>query len=277
MPDTLVRLRTVLIRLVRRTPARPAAANTEPALNAADRAWLSAHQDQIRPTGSATTMVHADLDVQQWMASTLTDLGWDVVEPVMLATGWVPARAHVNADAAGQPYPTVTTPTKTRAFARASDPATSKTAGAAAASRQSITVTSHQGLLLGAYARQHAMNPRLGLTAAEAVAAAGILTDGSTGAPWHRVSDLRDLGLLTPLLDNTSARVKRRNDDGKGSEADVNVMTALGVRAAAALADLAAHGYTDEPLVFDGYSAPTLFDAEARRLAFVAPSRDVTA
>lgn len=231
--------------------------------------WLTAHQDSVTVDSPGTSLIHADHDVQRWMVQSLRTLGYQVDEPVMLTAGWVPARNQVTAQPDSQPFVSVTTPTKAKAFARTSDPATSKAAGAAAATRQAITAASHQGMLLAAFATQHASKPGTGFTTAEAVAAAGLHTDGITGSPWHRVTDLRDMGLLTPLLDNTSARVRRRNESK--SEADVLVLTTLGVRAARALSNLTAAGYLDEPLVFDGYAAPTLFGHHAQNLAIVTP------
>lgn len=265
MPALLHRALTALrAKMMRHTPTVTGGAQPQ---DTDATEWLSAHQDQATSAAPATTLVHADHDVQQWMAASLRTLGYQVTEPVMLTTGWVPARAHASDQPRRQPFVTLTTPSKTKAFARTTDPATSKAAGVQAAARQAITVKSHQGMLLSAFAAHHARNPQTGFTAAEAVAAAGLHTDGITGSPWHRVTDLRDMGLITPLLDATSGRTRRRNESG--SDADVLVLTALGVNAARALANLAAAGHLDEPLIFDGYTAPTLFGQDAQDLAIV--------
>ena len=243
-------------------------------LDAEARDWLHAHQSTpATDVGENTALVFADADVQQWMADTLAELGWIVTAPVMLSEGWVPARGETTTT--GQPATTYTTPSK--AFSRKSDPASSKKSGTNAAANQSVTVTSQQGRLLFAFRDQHANRPGVGYTAAEAVNAAGLLTDGATGSPWHRVTDLRDMGLLTFLLDGTGERVSRKNDSN--SDGQVLVATPLGLRAAAALSALRDHGYTNYPLSFGGPSEPTLFDelpATLARIAALPPVADTT-
>lgn len=181
----------------------------------------------------------------------------------MVTEGWVPARGE-NLDT-GQPAVTFTTPSKTSAHARRNDPATSKSAGAAAAANHSITVNSHQGRLLLAYHAQHLANPGVGLTAAAAVNAADLLTDGATGSPWRRVTELRDLNLLSVLLDETATRVTRKNESN--SDGGVLVITPLGLRAAQALIALREHGYPDYPLTFDHPAEEALFEDHAQTLA----------
>jgi hypothetical protein len=234
-------------------------APADTALDAESAQWVKAHNstlvgDEVPPS---TALIFADQNVQDWMAQTLTLLGWDVTEPVMLLEGWVPARNETLET--GQPVTTYATPSKTSAaFARKNDPKSSKTAGATAAANQSVTVNSHQGRLLRVYEAQHVSNAGVGFTAAEAVNAADLLTDGAHGSPWHRVTDLRDMGLITYLLDSTGQRVTRKN--GSNSEGQVLVITPLGQRACAALSALAEHGYTDYPLNFDGPTDDALFE-----------------
>lgn len=224
--------------------------------------WLHAHRSAIPDdAGDNTALVFADTAVQQWMAATLAELGWSVSEPVMFSEGWVPARGENTAT--GQPATVYTTPGG--AFARKSDPSTSKKAGAAAAANQSVTVTSQQGQLLFAYHARHLSHPGSGYTAAEAVTAAGLRTDGATGSPWHRVSDLHQMGLLTVRLDDTLKRVTRKNESN--SEGQVLIITPLGLRAAAALSALREHGYTNYPLNFDGPTEATLFEELPATLA----------
>lgn len=235
-----------------------------PPLDVESTWWLHAHQTPV-PDGTPenTALVFATQDVQEWMAATLRDLGWDADAPVMITEGWVPARGERMET--GQPVTTFTTASKAFNHARRHDPATSKAAGAAASASQHITVTSHLGRLLFAYHDQHQTHPGVGLTAAEAVNAAGLLTDGATGSPWRRVTDLRDMDLLTHLLDETGARVTRKNDSK--TDGGVLVPTPLGLRAATALTVLSMHGYDDYPLNFDGPSEPTLFEELPATLA----------
>lgn len=261
--------------------AEPAAEATI-AMGDEARDWMHAHRSEPDPSantgdkGENTALIFANADVQQWMGATLADLGWIVTEPVMLSEGWVPARGETTET--GQPATTFTTPSKT--FARKNDPASSKKAGAIAAANQSVTVSSQQGQLLFAYHEQHLAKPGTGYTAAEAVNAAGLRTDGATGSPWHRVTDLRDMGLLTYLLDGTTARVTRKNDSN--SDGQVLVITPLGLRAAAALTALREHGYDNAPLIFDGHTEPTLFEDLSTTLARInataseAPAHDST-
>lgn len=240
---------------------------TAAALTDTEQAWVDAHQHPV-PADAAhgTTQIMATAEVQQWMARVLTDSGWTVEAPLMVTEGWVAAR---TTDDHGQPFVTFTTPGKSSAFARATDPATAKAAGAATAARQSITPTSHHGLILLAYAHHQNEHPGRGMTAAEAVVAANLQTDDATGSAWHRVSDLRDRGLLTPRLDSTGERVRRRNTSG--SEAEVLVLTALGSRAHAALDALAQAGHPHQPLTFGGgYTPDTLFGDDVAALAHVA-------
>lgn len=150
----------------------------------------------------------------------------------------------------------------------------SKSAGALAAANQSVTVNSHQGRLLRVYETQHATNAGVGFTAAEAVNAAGLLTDGAHGSPWHRVTDLRDMGLITYLLDATGERVARKNESN--SEADVLVITPLGLRACVALLALSDAGYVDYPLNFDGPTADALFEDLAATLARIESLTPIT-
>lgn len=234
-------------------------------LDAEAHAWLYAHASTPAPDmGEGTALIFADTAVQQWMGATLADLGWIVTEPVMVSEGWVPARGETTST--GQPATTYTTPSKT--FARKNDPASSKKAGAVAAANQSVTVASQQGSLLFAYHEQHLAKPGVGYTAAEAVTAAGLLTDGATGSPWHRVTDLRDMGLLTVLLDGSGERVTRKNESN--SDGQVLVITPLGLRAAVALTALREHGYLHAPLNFDGPTEPTLFEDLSTTLARIA-------
>lgn len=231
------------------------------------QAWVQAHQSALPvDAGENTALIFADSAVQQWMATTLRDLNWIVTEPVMVSEGWVPARGESTAT--GQPATTFTTASKTFTHARRTDPTTAQKAGAAAAANLHITVTSHLGRLLFAYQSQHQSAPGVGLTAAEAVNAAGLLTDGATGSPWRRVTDLRDMGLLTVLLDGTGMRVTRKNESN--TDGGVLVVTPLGLRAAAALRALDEHGFPDYPLDFDGPTEPTLFEELPATLARIA-------
>lgn len=235
-----------------------------PPLDAEAAQWLHAHQSPVpADAGESTALVFANAQVQQWMGATLRELGWIVTEPVMVSEGWVPARSETTGT--GQPATTYTTPSKTFTHARRSDPATAQKAGAAAAANLHITVTSHLGRLLLTYQSQHHTAPGVGLTAAEAVNAAGLLTDGATGSPWRRVTDLRDMGLLTVLLDGTGARVTRKNESN--TDGGVLVITPLGLRAAVALKALDEHGFPDYPLDFTGPSEPTLFEELPATLA----------
>lgn len=229
-------------------------------------AWLAAHTHAApQDTPAGTALVHADDNVQKWMGETLQLLGWDVNEPVLVSEGWVPARGeHTDT---GQPYTTYTSPSKTKAFARNSDPTTSKEAGAHAVSRNAVTVASQQGKLLLAYCARHNDRPGQGYTAAEAVAAANLHTDGITGSPWHRVTDLRDMALLTYRLDATGTRTTRKNESK--SDADVLVITPLGIRACAVLNRLADAGLYDQPLLFDGPTDDALFEDLGQTLARV--------
>lgn len=268
MSNPFTRALRALAALTRRGATRPPAVPVENPgrpglLTGEDRNWLLAHTTAAAAE-PGKSLIHADLSVQQWMATVLTDLGWSIEAPLMVSEGWAPARGQ---DASAQSFVTFTTPSKCSAFARSSDPATAKSAGAAAAARQSITATSHHGLILAEFARAGAARPGRGLTAAEAVVGAGLARDDATGSAWHRVTDLRDRGLITPLLDGTGARTRRRNTSG--SEAEVLVLTPLGTRAHAALDALAARGFVDEPLTFDGYVPDTLFGDDAARLAHV--------
>lgn len=222
-------------------------------------AWVHAHRSAAPPskTPDGTALIFVDPEVQDWMGETLVGLGWIVTEPVMLTEGWVPARGERTET--GQPATTFTTPSRTSAgFARRGDPATAQRAGAVAAAAQSITVNSHQGQLLSAFSAQHTRRPGIGYTAAEAVAAANLLTDGATGSPWRRVTDLRDAGLLTFLLDGTGHRMARKNESN--SDGQVLVITPLGLRATVALSALSEHGYPDYPLLFDGHDPAALFE-----------------
>lgn len=240
---------------------------TGPALDAEARQWLNAHQFPApAEAGESTALVFADADVQQWMGATLRELGWIVTEPLMTSEGWVPARGETTGT--GQPATTYTTPSKTFTHARRNDPATSQKAGTTAAANLHITVASHLGRLLLTYQSQHATAPGVGLTAAEAVNSAGLLTDGATGSPWRRVTDLRDMGLLTVLLDGTGARVTRKNESN--TDGGVLVITPLGLRAATALMALDEHGYPDYPLDFNGPTEPTLFEELPATLARIA-------
>lgn len=277
MAPRLRTARTTLAESVRPIPApdwdditvHPATDNgrpvfTIPPLDVESQWWLHAHKTPVpNDTPENTALVFATQSVQEWMAETLRDLGWDADAPVMITEGWVPARGERMET--GQPVTTITTASKAFNHARRTDPATSKVAGAAASTSQHITVTSHLGRLLFAYHDQHQTHPGTGLTAAEAVNAAGLLTDGATGSPWRRVTDLRDMKLLTHLLDETSTRVTRKNDSK--TDGGVLVPTPLGLRAAAALTVLSMHGYDDYPLDFDGPSEPTLFEELPATLA----------
>jgi hypothetical protein len=228
-------------------------------LDREDALWVRAHRNFIPPAGTPenTALVFADDDFQQWMGETLTSLGWDVHEPAMFTEGWVPARGETLET--GQPVTSYTTASKSAGgHARKNDPKTSKKAGAAASANQSITVNSHQGQLLFAYAHQHEANRGHGYTAAEAVGAAGLHTDGATGSPWRRVTDLRDTGFLTHLLDETGQRVVRKNESN--SDGAVLVITPLGIAAAKTLTVLRERGIVDEPLSFDDKADPSLFE-----------------
>lgn len=223
-----------------------------------DRTWVAAHRSVGEPDiAPATAVVYASQAVQEYFAEVLRTLDWDVTEPVLFTEGWVSARGERTET--GQPVTTYATPSKSSAaFSRNSDSKTSRAAGDKAAANQSVTVNSHQGRLLAVFDRQHTTSPGVGYTAAEAVSAAGLLTDGMHGSPWHRVTDLRDMGLLAFLLDDTMERSTRKN--GSNSEADVLVITPKGRNVAYALTRLAAAGYRDYPIDFEGHADATLFE-----------------